>query len=140
MVVEHQTLKVERILSHRTDVRDDFVPKMLKSIKENIAVLGFQICGDIVIAKQNGFLEFLNPVDKEFKSNEHYSFKEQVKLVNAARLRHYGSFSKIQSSLAELNDYIIQEKLTPITVPYIVERDNFDNAYDIYIGISENVT
>ena len=113
MVVEHQTLKVERILLHQTNVSDDFVPQMLKYIKKNISVLGFQICGDIVVAKQDGLLEFLIPVDKEFESNEHYRFKELVKLVNAARLRHYGSFSKIQSSLAELNDYINQKKAYP---------------------------
>ena len=140
MVAEHQTLKAERILLHQADVSDDFVPQMLKYIKKNISVLGFQICGDIVVAKRDKLLEFLIPVDREFDSNEHYSFKERIKLVNAARLRHYGSFSKIQSSLDELNKYITEKKLTPITAPYIVERDISDNAYDIYIGISENVT
>lgn len=133
-------LKLEKILSQKTDISDDVVPQMLEHIRKNISVLGFQICGDIVVAKQDKFLEFLIPVDKEFDSNEHYSFKERIKLVNAARLRHYDSFSKIQKSLDKLNNYITEKKLTPITVPYIVERDNLDNVYDIYIGISENET
>ena len=140
MVIEHQTLKAEKLLSHCANVSDDFVPQMLKWIRDNISVLKFQICGDIIVLKQNGYLVFFIPIDKEFDSNEHYSFKELIKLVNAARLRHYGSFGKIQSSLDELNDYITQKKLTPITEPYIVERDHMDNVYDIYIGISENVT
>lgn len=140
LVAEHQTLKLERILSQKTDISDDVVPQMLKHIKMNISVLGFQICGDIVIAKQGKYLEFLIPIDKEFDSNEHYSFKERIRLVNAARLRHYNSFSKIQKSLDELNNYITEKKLTPITVPYIVERDDLDNVYDIYIGISQNET
>ncbi len=139
MVVEHQTLKAEKILSHCTDVSDDFVPQMLKGIKENISVLKFDICGDIIVAKRNGRTEFLVPIDREFRSNENYSFKERVMLVNAARLRHYGSFGTICKSLAELNDYIEKNSLTPITAPYIVERDPSDNAYDIYIGISENI-
>ena len=140
LVSEHQMLKLEKILSQKTDISDDVVPQMLEHIRKNISVLGFQICGDIVVAKQDKFLEFLIPVDKEFDSNEHYSFKERIKLVNAARLRHYDSFSKIQKSLDKLNNYITEKKLTPITVPYIVERDNLDNVYDIYIGISENDT
>lgn len=139
MVIEHQTLKAEKVLSHCTDVSDDLVPQMIKGIKENISVLRFNICGDIIVAKQNGGIEFLVPIDREFSSNEHYSFKERVMLVNAARLRHYGSFGTIRKSLTELNEYIAERQLTPITAPYIVERDNSDNAYDIYIGISENV-
>lgn len=140
LVSEHQMLKLEKILSQKTDIDYDVVPQMLEHIRKNISVLGFQICGDIVIAKQDKFLEFLIPVDKEFDSNEHYSFKERIRLVNAARLRHYDSFSKIQKSLDKLNNYITEKKLTPITVPYIVERDDLDNVYDIYIGISENET
>ena len=140
LVSEHQMLKLEKILSQKTDISDDVVPQMLEHIRKNISVLGFQICGDIVVAKQDKFLEFLIPVDKEFDSNEHYSFKERIKLVNAARLRHYDSFSKIQKSLDKLNNYITEKKLTPITVPYIVERNDLDNVYDIYIGISENET
>lgn len=139
MVIEHQTLTAEKVLSHCTDVSDDLVPLMLKGIKENISVLEFNICGDIIVSKQNGGVEFLIPIDREFRSNGNYSFKERVMLVNAARIRHYGSFCTIRKSLTELNDYIAEKSLTPITAPYIVERDNSDNAYDIYIGISENV-
>ena len=132
-------LKAEKVLSHCADVSDDLVPQMLKGIKENISVLKFNICGDIIVAKQNSGIEFLVPIDREFCSNEHYRFKERVMLVNAARIRHYGSFGTIRKSLPELNDYITKNSLTPITAPYIVERDSTDNAYDIYIGISENV-
>lgn len=139
MVIEHQTLTAEKVLSHCADVSDDLVPQMLRGIKENISVLKFDICGDIIVAKRNDGTEFLVPINREFLSNEHYSFKERVMLVNAARLRHYGSFGTIRKSIAELNNYIEKKSLTPITAPYIVERDSSDNAYDIYIGISENI-
>ena len=139
MVIEHQTLTAEKVLSHCADVSDDLVPQMLRGIKENISVLKFDICGDIIVAMRNDGTEFLVPINREFLSNEHYSFKERVMLVNAARLRHYGSFGTIRKSIAELNNYIEKKSLTPITAPYIVERDSSDNAYDIYIGISENI-
>ena len=140
MVIEHQILETEILLSQRLSISDDAVPQALEHIKKNISVLGFQICGNIIVAKQDEFLEFLIPVDKEFNSNEHYSFKKRLKLVNAARLRHYSSFRKIQTSLNELHKYIAEKNLVPITIPYIVEKDNSDNVYDIYIGISQNET
>lgn len=139
MVVEHQTISAEQILSYCTDVNDDKIPQMLKSIKENISVLGFQICGNIIVAKHNSFIELLIPVDREFESTDDYEFKKRIKLVNAVRLRHYDSFCSIQKSLVELNSYISQNNLLPITSPYIVERTDSDRAYDVYIGISENI-
>lgn len=140
MVVEHQTISAEQILSYCTDVDDDKIPQMLKSIKENMSVLGFQICGNIIVAKHNSFTEFLVPVDREFEPTDEYEYKAKVRLVNAVRLRHYGSFCGIQKSLEELGSYISQNKLSPVTSPYMVERSKSDNAYDIYIGISENIT
>lgn len=139
MVIEHQTFKAEKMLLHHADVSDDLVPQMLKGIRENISVIEFNICGDIIVAKKNGGIDFMIPVDMEFSSNEYFSFKELVMLVNAAKLRHYGSFCTIHKNLTELNNYIAQKSLTPITPPFIVERDAPDNAYDIYIGISENI-
>ena len=139
MVVEHQTISAEQILSYCTDVDDDKIPQMLKSIKENMAVIGFQICGNIIVAKHNSFTEILVPVDREFKSTVEYKFKKKIRLVNALRLRHYGSFCSIRESLAEIDLYIGKNNLLPVTSPYIVERTASDNAYDVYIGISENL-
>lgn len=139
MVVEHQTISAEQILSYCTDVNDDRIPQMLKSIKENMSVLGFRVCGNIIVAKHSSFTEFLIPVDREFESTDDYKFKKIVRLVNAARLRHYGSFCNIQKSLIELNSYISKNKLCSVTSPYIVELTDSDGAYDIYIGISENL-
>lgn len=140
MVVEHQTISAEQILSYCTDVDDDKIPQMLKSIKENMSVFGFQICGNIIVAKHNSFTEFLVPVDKQFESTDEYKFKKRLRLVNAVCLIHYGGFGGIQKSLEELESYISQNKLSPVTSPYMVECSKSDNAYDIYIGISENIT
>lgn len=139
MVVEHQTISAEQILSYCTDVNDDEIPQMLKSIKENMSVLGLQICGNIIVAKHSSFTEFLIPVDRALEFANEYEFKKKVRLVNATRLRHYGSFCNIQKSLIELNSYINKNKLCSVTSPYIVELTDSDGAYDIYIGISENI-
>ena len=139
MVIEHQMLNHEYILSYQTKVDNKIIPDMLKSMKENISVIGLETCGNIIITKHDGITEFLIPVDRKFEGNQHYVFKPGFKLVNAARQRYYGSFDNIDTGLKELNSYIFENSLTPITNFYIMEVDLDNNVYDIFIGISENV-
>lgn len=139
MVIEHQMLSHEYVLSYQTKADDKMIPKMLSSIKENISVIDLEICGNIIVTKRNDITEFLIPVDRKFEGNQHYMFKPGFKLVNAVRQRYYGSFDNIDTGLKELNSYISEQSLTPITSPYIMEVDSDNSVYDIFIGISENV-
>ena len=139
MVIEHQMLSHEYVLSYQTKVDDKMVPKMLSSIKENISVIGLEICGNIIMTRHNETIEFLIPVNRRFEGNQHYVFKPGFKLVNAARQRYYGSFDNIETGLKKLKSYISKNSLTPITNPYIMEVDSDNSVYDIFIGISENV-
>ena len=139
MVVEHQMLDHEYVLSYKTKIDDKVIPNMLSSIKENISVIDLEICGNIIITMHDEITEFLIPVDRKFEGNQHYMFKPGFKLVNAVRQRYYGAFNNIDAGLKELNSYIFEHSLTPITNSYIVEIDSDNSVYDIFIGISENV-
>ena len=139
MAVEHQMLNYEYILSYQTKIDDKIIPDMLRSIKENISVIDLELRGNIIITRQDGITEFLIPVDRKFEGNQHYVFKPGFKLVNAVRQRYYGSFDNIDTGLKELNSYISEHSLTPITLPYIMEIDSNNGVYDIFIGMSENV-
>ena len=139
MVIEHQMLNYEYVLSYKTKINDKIIPNMLRSIKENISVIDLKICGNIIITKHDEITEFLIPVDRKFKGNQHYMFKPGFKLVNAARQRYYGKFDNIDAGLKELNSHISENALTPITSFYIMEVDSNNGVYDIFIGISENV-
>ena len=132
-------LSHEYVLSYQTTVDDKMIPNMLSSIKENISVIDLKICGNIIITKHDEITEFLIPVDRKFKGNQHYVFKPGFKLVNAVRQRYYGSFDNIDTGLKELNSYIFEHSLVPITDPYIMDVDSDNSVYDIFIGISENV-
>ena len=112
---------------------------MLSSIRENISVIGLEICGNIIFTKHDDITEFLIPVDRKFEGNQHYMFKPGFKLVNAIRHRYYGPFDNIDIGLKEINSYISESSLTPITNSYIMEVDSDNSVYDIFIGISENV-
>ena len=139
MAVEHQIVNYEYILSYQTQVDDKMVPNMLSSIKENISVIDLEICGNIILTKHDNITEFLIPVDRKFEGNQHYVFKPGFKLVNAIKQRYYGSFDNIDIGLKELNSYISEKSLTPVTNAYIMEIDSDNSVYDIFIGISENV-
>ena len=61
------------------------------------------------------------------------------------KLRHVGHPAKLQESIIELNNFIVEHKLTPITVGYNVtvkepktplEMDLAE--VDVYVGISPN--
>ena len=139
MVIEHQMLSHEYILSYKTKVNKKFVPRILSSIRENISVIDLKICGNIILTQNNEITEFLIPVDRKFEGNQHYMFKPGFKLVNAARQRYYGKFDNIDAGLKELNSHISEHSLIPITNFYIMEVDTDNDVYDIFIGISENV-
>lgn len=139
MAVEHQMLSHEYVLSYQTTVDDKMIPNMLSSIKENISVIDLKICGNIIITKHDETTEFLVPVDRKFEGNQHYVFKPGFKLVNAVRQRYYGNLDEIDTGLKELNSYIFENSLVPITDPYIMDVDSDNSVYDIFIGISENV-
>lgn len=132
-------LSYDYVLSYQTKVDDKMIPNMLSSIRKNISVIDLEICGNIILTKRNGTTEFLIPVDRRFEGSQHYVFKPGFKLVNAVRQRYYGSFDNIDTGLKELNSYISEHSLTPITLPYIMEIDSDNGVYDIFIGMSENV-
>ena len=139
MAIEHQMLCYEYVLSYETKVDDKIIPNMLNSIKENITIIDLEISGNIIITRHDKTTEFLIPVNRKFEGNQHYVFKPGFKLVNAVRQRYYGKFDNIDTGLKELNSYISEHLLTPITNSYIMEVDSNNGIYDIFVGISENV-
>ena len=138
-IVEHQFLSFKNVLSYTSVVDETAVNDFAKSVEDNLCVLGLQQSGKILLTHKSPFTEFIIPVDKSFKSNEHFEFKSEFKLVNAVRARHYGNFENIYKAVRELMDYINKNSLTPVTSPYYSIQDTQSNIFDIYIGISENV-
>lgn len=138
-VIECQFLNYRNILSYTHNIKDEDVLFFAQGISNNICVLDMNLNGNIVITKNNGSMEFLIPVDKKVESSKHYKFKPEFKLVNAVSVRHYGSFSTIGEKLEELNEYINENILVPVTQPYYIIRDLNTEVYDIFIGISENI-
>lgn len=127
--------------------------KLIGFIQKNTDALGLEICGNIVATvhekedisgMEMSDIEFLIPINKKISESSAFKFKPVFKLVNAVRLRHEGSMSKIKESEYILNEYISRNSLQSVTQVYYLfiqstEYDNKDNIVDIYQGISENI-
>ena len=90
--------------------------------------------------------EILVPLDKKFDVPSGFVFKDRFLLTNAVMITHVGNPTKIQGTVDELNRYIEEKKLRPITTGYNVSRieakspADIDNMeIDIYVGISPNI-
>jgi effector-binding domain-containing protein len=91
-------------------------------------------------------MEILIPIDKEFLSEGEYKFKKEFHMINALKIEHHGNPIQLQNTYNELNKYILENNLQPITAAYnVTVRDAMDISeidnvqIDIYIGINPNI-
>lgn len=137
--VEHQFLNYRNVLSYTINIDDSNLFDYVSGIHNSINTLNYEINGKIVLTQKNGQTEFIIPVNRDFPSTQSYKYKKEFKLVNAVRIRHYGSYRTIAETVDELKTYIHQHSLTPITQPYFVVQDRKVEIYDVLIGVSENI-
>lgn len=138
-VIQHQYLHFKNLLTFETDLDYAAIPDFTKGIADSLNVLNLKQNGCVIIKINKDNVQFIIPVDKKFKSCEHYKYKEEIKIVNAVRVRHYGNFKGIKKTAESLSDYIIQNSMQAVTQPYYTVNEFQNDVYDVYIGISENV-
>lgn len=138
-VFEHQYIHYKNVLSYTAEIEESKVSDFIKNIVRHICILDFNIIGKIAFTKKGEFTEFIIPVDRSFTSTQHYRYKSEFKLVNAVKIRHFGSISEIGVKLSELNSYIEENYLMPLTSPYVIVQDIERGVFDVYVGINENI-
>ena len=67
-------------------------------------------------------MEFLMPIDRSIASTDRFVFKNQIKIVNAVVACYKGHPMGLQEACNQLNQYIVEHKLQPITVGYNVTK------------------
>lgn len=75
---------------------------------------------------------------------ESYTMKPEIKVVNALFVKYEGTAAGLQSVYNELNAYIANHKLQPVTPAFSVSLNPFANTQekvniDIYVGINPNI-
>lgn len=94
---------------------------------------------EIVDNEQILDVEILLPVSYRIPCSDPYLYKEKIKIVNALYVRE-DDITKLQDTMNKMDQYILNNKLQPITSAYLVQtkQDNKIIA-DIYIGINPNI-
>ena len=144
-----ETLEMENLMSFRGKVRQQELEKIGNDLELQVKTSGaervgypitvtYGIEGDLID------VEVLLPINKRVPSTGKYVFKEKLLITNALMVKHVGNPAGLQAACNELNSYIMENKLVPITAGYNVTRKvdmlNPNNAeIDVYVGISPNI-
>jgi effector-binding domain-containing protein len=154
-ILEKQELRMTHVLSLRKRAAaQDFqreIASLDRFIAENALVrTGTTVSATFAAEIENGAqvldMEVLIPLDKSFEPPDGCAYKPEFLLTNAVKARHIGNPTLMQAVAAEINSYIQEHKLTPITAGYNVtvvepksqaELDNM--VVDIYVGVSPNI-
>ena len=144
-----ETLEMENLMSFRGKVRQQELEKIGNDLELQVKTSGaervgypitvtYGIEGDLID------VEVLLPINKRIPSSGKYVFKEKLLITNALMVKHVGNPAGLQAVCNELNSYIMENKLVPITVGYNVTRKvdmlNPNNTeIDVYVGISPNI-
>lgn len=144
-----ETLEMENLMSFRGKVRQQELEKIGNDLELQVKTSGaervgypitvtYGIEGDLID------VEVLLPINKRVPSTGKYVFKEKLLITNALMVKHVGNPAGLQAVCNELNSYIMENKLVPITAGYNVTRKvdmlNPNNIeIDVYVGISPNI-
>lgn len=148
-IKENQELNVVNILSYRGKVRQTEIENIGKEMEDYIQRVGAKRVGNPITATYavEGDaidVELLMPVDRSIASTDNFIFKKQVKIVNAVVAAYKGHPMRLQEACNQLNQYIMEHTLQPITVGYNVTKKtdmlNPENTeIDVYVGINPNI-
>jgi len=148
-IKENQELVLRKVISFRGKFEQTELEKVGKEMESYIKNVGAKKLGNPVTATYavNGRLmdvEIIIPIDMKIKSSEKYTYREQLKIINAVEMLYKGHPIGLEDACNQLNQYIIEHNLHPITVGYNVTKNvdimNLENTeIDVYVGINPNI-
>ncbi len=148
-IKDNQELNVDNVLSYRGKVRQaelESIGKEMESYIQNAGAkrVGNPITATYAVEGDMIDIELLMQVDKSVASTDKFVFKNQIKIVNAVVASYKGHPAGLQDTCNQLNQYIMEHDLQPITVGYNVTKKtdmlNPENTeIDVYVGISPNI-
>ena len=148
-IKENQELNVVNVLSYRGKVRQAEIERIGKEMEAYIKNAGAKRVGNPITATyaveyDEIDVELIMPIDMSMDSTDKFVFKDQIKIVNAVVVAYKGHPIGLQEACNQLNQYIVEHKLQPITVGYNVTKKtdmlSLENTeIDVYVGISPNI-
>lgn len=148
-IKEKQELNVANVLRYKGKVKQAELENVGKEMESYIQKAGAKRVGNPITATYavEGDMidiELLMPVDKSIASTDKFVFKNQIKIVNAVVAEYKGHPMGLQEACNQLNQYIMEHKLQPITVGYNVTKKTDilspeNTEVDVYVGINPNI-
>ena len=148
-IKENQELNVANVLSYKGKVKQAELENVGKEMESYIQKAGAKRVGNpttATYAVEGDMIdiELLMPIDKSIDSTDKFVFKNQIKIVNAVVACYKGHPMGLQEACNQVNQYIVEHKLQPITVGYNVTKKTDmlspeNTEIDVYVGISPNV-
>ena len=148
-IKENQELNVANVISYRgkvTQAELEIIGKEMESYIQSVGAksVGIPITATFAANADGIDIELLIPIDKQIASTDKFVFKNQIKIVNAVVASYVGHPMGLQDACNQLNQYIMEHKLQPITVGYNVTKKtdmlNPQNTeIDVYVGITPNI-
>lgn len=153
-ILEHRTLEMHNLLSFRGKMTQQELAEKSREMEEVIQKSEAEKNGCAVTTTfsveqgPNGSvldMEILIPLDREIPAPPGYLWKPDFLLTNALMVKHVGNPVGLQACVQELNQFMVEHGLVPITTGYNVtvreaktplELDSME--VDIYVGISPN--
>jgi hypothetical protein len=148
-IKQNQELNVENLLSYRGKIKQSDIENIGKDMEDYIKSKGGNRIGNpitVTYAVEDDMVdvELILPVDRMIASSEKFRFKDRIKIINAVVAEYIGNPRGLQYAANQLNTFIVEQKLQPITCGYNVTKkvdiSNPDNTeIDLYVGINPNV-
>lgn len=154
LLEEHIELYYKNLISFRKTVTQVELQNEMKNLNDfihqnNLTIVGPKISTTYSINETMNptmDIEILIPVDKEFIDTNIYKFKKELKLANCLKASHKGNPTIFQNMIINVQKYIEENKLVPISTLYIVNineaktQEEIDSYQaDAYISISPNI-
>ena len=116
----------------------DYIQKAGAKRISNPITATYAVDGDMVD------MELFIPINMSIDSTDKYIFKNQIKIINAVVASYKGHPMGLQDACNQLNQYIMEHSLQPITVGYNVTKKTDilnpgNTEIDVYVGISPNI-
>lgn len=148
-ILSGQTLEVDNLLSFRGKIKQTDIEFIGRDMENKINLAGANRIGTPItvtygIEEDELEIEILIPIDKPMESIGKYLYKEKIRIVNAIVVKHRGNPGTLQNTCNELNQYMAEHKLMPITAGYNVTKrmnpvDIQDTEIEVYVGVSPNI-
>lgn len=140
-ILSGQMLEIDNLFSYRGKIKSAELKEIGKKMEEKVNSAGAKRIGmpiTVTYGVENDTMEIeiLLPIDRKISSTIEFCYKEKIKIVNALVAKHKGNPMKFQNTCNELNQYIAENKLVPITAGYnVTKKTNPIDIEDTEIGV-----